>query len=314
MWTPLQGRSPITLTDEQWRELCQRRDAGIAAAAASIHPQAANLVEGISRRELDALIVDGQAARNRMVEANLGLVRSIVSSVAHDHGHRDDYIQEGMVALVRSVDRYDPDSGAFAPFAAPRIRGAVHNMLSTGGGEDHVNSHQARMRELVRSRTRRLEAAGLPATRSDVAKALGRTEEWVARYASYRPPLDLSVEVTDSTNQERFDAMDTVPLSRYLRMLPKEERVALRLVLGFAGREHTLEEAGKVMGVSISTVSRRVASGHQHLEELAARFDQQLFEGKAAGRPNRASDRVPEDHAPALRRPSGGGRARSIQL
>lgn len=300
----------MSLTDDQWRDLCRRRDAGIVAAAASTDPRAASLVQGASRSELDALIADGRAARNRMVEANLALVSSIVKSIVHGDRNRDDYLQEGMVALISAVDRYDPDDGAFAPFAAPRIRGAVHDMLSTGGGEHHINPYQARMRELVRSRTRRLEAAGLPATHRDVAKELDRTEEWVARYASYRPPVDITGEMADRTNPELLDSVGAVPLSRYLRMLPKEERVALRLVHGFAGRPHTMEEAGRVMGLSAATVSRRVNSGHRHLEALAARFDRQLFEGKAAGRPNRAPGKAPERNAPALR--THGDRARSV--
>lgn len=275
----------MTLTYEQLRDLCARRDAGIIAAATSSDPRAANLARGASRRELDALIADGQAARRLMIEANLGLVKSIVGKIVPGDRHQDDYIQEGIVAMIGAVDRYDPNKGPVAAFAAPSIRGAVHNLLSIGGGEHHITLHQAKMRELVRSRTRRLEAAGLPATHSDVARELGQTEQWVARYASYQPPVDLIGEIADRTNQERFDAVGAVPLSKYLRMLPEDERAALHLVHGFAGRPHTLEEAGEAMGISASTVRRRLDSGHRHLQTLAARFDQQLFEGQTVGRP-----------------------------
>ena len=81
--------------------------------------------------------------------------------------------------LIDAVDRFDPDRGAFASYALPFIRGAVLNLLSTRGGESHLNNHQARSRERIRAQSERLEALGAPATNAAIAKELGKTEQWV---------------------------------------------------------------------------------------------------------------------------------------
>jgi len=94
----------------------------------------------VTPEELQTLVEDGAAALNRLVEANAGLVGVIVNHVVHGSRHGQDYMQEGVVALTDAVERFDPDLGKFATYAAPYIRGAVLNLLSARGGELHLNS------------------------------------------------------------------------------------------------------------------------------------------------------------------------------
>ena len=69
----------MTLTNDQIRDLCRRRDIGIVAASAATQPAAAALVAAVTPEDLQALVEDGTAARNRLVEANTGLVGVIVN-------------------------------------------------------------------------------------------------------------------------------------------------------------------------------------------------------------------------------------------
>jgi RNA polymerase sigma factor (sigma-70 family) len=68
-----------------------------------------------------------QAERNAFVEAHVGLVEFIVRRRGSITGiAREDLIQEGLLALCRAVERYDPDRGArFSSYAVPVIRHAV---------------------------------------------------------------------------------------------------------------------------------------------------------------------------------------------
>ena len=70
------------------------------------------------------IVVEAISARNRMVEGNLGLVRVVCGRIKR--ANTEDLFQEGVLALLRAIDGYDPTKGcSFASYAVPWIRGAV---------------------------------------------------------------------------------------------------------------------------------------------------------------------------------------------
>lgn len=71
--------------------------------------------------------------RNALIEANLDLVRWIVShrfgwALIQGHGF-DDLVGAGSMGLLRACELYDPDRGKFATYAAHWIRQAVRRHL-----------------------------------------------------------------------------------------------------------------------------------------------------------------------------------------
>lgn len=91
---------------------------------------------GLSRdeeRELAALIANGdQAARNRMVLANLGLVVTIACRFQGRGLLLDDLIGEGNLGLIRAAEKYDPRFGTrFSTFACLLIKQAIRHALIT---------------------------------------------------------------------------------------------------------------------------------------------------------------------------------------
>lgn len=277
----------MNLTDDQVRELCARRDIGVLAASASSHPAAAALVKDVPPEQLRMLVEDGIQARNTLVEANTGLAAHVVNRAVRGERHRQDYLQESMLALINAADRYDPTRGAsLATYAYPHIKGAVLNLMNTRGGDLHISDGQARAKELVRVATSQLAAAGTSARPAEVAEHLGKTEEWVRRHANYRRPRPLSsadlgeLQIPDAVAQQRVEAVNDKSMARYLAMLPDEEQIALELVHGLTGERHTLIAASKIMGVSLSTVTRRVSSGQANLRRIVEHFDQPLNEGQ----------------------------------
>ena len=69
--------------------------------------------------------------RERLVIAHLGLVKSIAKRICQAIDRYDlfeDLVQEGTVALIEAVNRFDPDRGVrLATYAYPRIKGAMLN-------------------------------------------------------------------------------------------------------------------------------------------------------------------------------------------
>ncbi|MCR5346234.1 MAG: sigma-70 family RNA polymerase sigma factor [Fretibacterium sp.] len=82
-------------------------------------------------RELWDLCLSGDAAaREELIVAYRPLVFWLAGKIHAAPSLRQDIIQEGMLALIRAVDRFDPDREfRFSTYACYRIRGQMLNML-----------------------------------------------------------------------------------------------------------------------------------------------------------------------------------------
>jgi RNA polymerase sigma-B factor len=73
------------------------------------------------------------AARQRLIEAYLPLVRSLARRFANCGERVEDLVQVGSIGLIKAVDRFDPDRGVdLAAFAAPNILGEIKRHLRDG--------------------------------------------------------------------------------------------------------------------------------------------------------------------------------------
>ena len=74
------------------------------------------------------------AARNRLVEANLGLDRYIAYPLSKKAGvDPDDLIQAGSLGLMRAAEKFDPDRGVrFSTYACRWIKQAIGRALPQG--------------------------------------------------------------------------------------------------------------------------------------------------------------------------------------
>lgn len=70
-----------------------------------------------------------EAVRNEIVLKSMGLVRSCALSLRNTYlkfGEVDDVVNEGVIALMESIESFDPSRGAkFETYAALKIRGAI---------------------------------------------------------------------------------------------------------------------------------------------------------------------------------------------
>lgn len=231
-----------------------------------------------------------QQNRDRVCLATEALVRSIIGRVnrpSDDLADPDELYQVGMLAVLQSLDKYDPSEGVrFSSFAYVRIRGAIIDYIR------HLDPlprsrrvKVARVRRATDTVSQRL--GGVP-SEHDVAMELGVTPTEVRKIRSFstvrhmeslstpRTPggLRLLDCMTDDSAGDRQDSMEWEDVGRYLsslaHILSPRERLILEL---YYVEDLTLAEIGDFLGISEARVSQ---IRKKTLETLRAHVDQEL--------------------------------------
>src|SRR5437899_1049759 len=81
--------------------------------------------EQVLARRIQGRTKGWRAARERFIEANLGLVVTIALRFEKFRLDLDDKIEEGNVALIRAVDGFQPGRGKFSSYAGMIIEHAI---------------------------------------------------------------------------------------------------------------------------------------------------------------------------------------------
>ena len=240
--------------------------------------------------------------RDRLVLTFAPMVKYIVYRKIREmpaHCEVDDFISCGLEALIKSIDRYDPDKGAtLEQFAWTRIHGAVLDELRRNDWAPR--SLRRWDRQIGKARDNFFQLYGRRPTREELADALGievaelvRHQDQVTRATV--GSLNTLVNGEDDTAMERIDTLtsddvETDPESQAVNieakerfreafdcLAPRERKIAVLLYV----YNLTLREIGEILGVTES----RVCQLHgQILRTLRARLadDEQLFAAVAA--------------------------------
>lgn len=67
--------------------------------------------------------------RNQIVELNMPLVRSIAARLFSGYNQEEDLYQAGYIGLIRAVERYEPEKGAFSTYASWPIFAEMTSMI-----------------------------------------------------------------------------------------------------------------------------------------------------------------------------------------
>jgi RNA polymerase nonessential primary-like sigma factor len=125
----LAGTAPVSVADE--RQLIQLMLAGKKAAKQLAHRQP---LTPTRRKRLEALKEEGAAARRELIQTNGRLVVSIASQYTGRGLSLSELAQEGVLGLIRAIDKFDPAKGVrLSTYATYWIRQSVSRAVSTQG-------------------------------------------------------------------------------------------------------------------------------------------------------------------------------------
>jgi RNA polymerase sigma-B factor len=211
--------------------------------------------------------------RNELVEAHVRLAEYLASRFAHRGEPIEDLRQVALLALVKAVERFDPDRGLqFSSFATPTILGEIKRHFRDRGWAVRV---PRRVQELHLSlNTTAAELAhelGRTPTPSELAGRAGASEEEVLeameagslyRLSSIDAPRpgDTSgsqlAERLGADDDEMASVDDRALVSQLMERLPERERhiVYLRFFRGLSQ-----SEIAERIGISQMHVSRLLA-------------------------------------------------------
>src|SRR5580692_10849847 len=214
--------------------------------------------------------------RDELVEAHLGLAYQLARRFSNRGETYDDLAQVASIALIKAVDRFDPERGVeFAAFATRTIIGELKRHFRDKGWAVRASRRvQELYLELGHATSTLVQQLGRSPTVAELAEMTGSSEEAVLEAIEagqgYRAAsIDASENEDDPLSArmgERDLHYDSVEeralLAPALALLPQREQTILRMrfVQGL-----TQSEIAVTIGVSQMHVSRLLAAS---LEEL----------------------------------------------
>lgn len=260
------GRIPL-LTAEQEVSLAKRMEAGRNAKRRLGNSRSLSLEE---RKNLSAVIKDGQAAHEHLIKANSRLVVSVAKKYVGRGVPFLDLIQEGNIGLIRAVKKFDYRRGyKFSTYATWWIRQAVTRAIADQGRTIRVPVHMyEQINRLARVSRQLVQELGRDPTVEEIAAELGVSPKKVERTIKVsQRPLSLEMPVgeeddsflgdfiedsdapspTDQASQQLLrDQIEDI----FVSLTPREVRI-LQLRFGLVdGYSYTLEEVGRKFGVT----------------------------------------------------------------
>ncbi len=280
------GRVPL-LTAEEEVELSQRIERGRLAR----EELARGNVSARRRRELQALIEDGWAAREHLITANSRLVISVAKKYMGRGVPFLDLIQEGNIGLIRAAKKFDYRRGhKFSTYATWWIRQAVTRAIADQGRTIRVPVHMGdQINKLLRVQHQLTQRLGRDPSVEELADALEVPPQKVENMIQVaRRPLSLETPTDDEEDSVLGDFIQdeevTAPdetatynllkehLDVVLNGLPPREVRILQLRYGLLdGQAYTLEEVGRKMGVTRERVRQIEAQALSRLRHPAIR-------------------------------------------
>ncbi|WP_399926218.1 RNA polymerase sigma factor RpoD/SigA [Streptomyces kanamyceticus] len=241
------------------------------------------------REELEALVADGERAKDVFIRSNLRLVVAVARRYPRSGLPLLDLIQEGNAGLVRAVEKFDYAKGfKFSTYATWWIRQAITRSIADQSRTIrlpvHLVEELGRIRRVQREFNREHGREPEPA---EIAAELSSTPERVIDVLDWaRDPVSLNMGVDDQGDTQFGDLLEDTsavsPEQSVLSLLRSEEldgllgrldqRTASIIKMRYGiedGRERTLTEVGKEHGLTRERIRQIEKHALLELKKLA---------------------------------------------
>ena len=229
--------------------------------------------EDAARRLVDAAKRGDQAARAQLVEACMPLISAAARTYRSGQVQRLELLQEGVVGVLRALERFDPDRGVpFWGYATWWVRQAMQQLVAELTRpvvlSDRALRHLARLKQAHHDG---VQLSGREPGRSELAERSGLSLDQVDDLlATERAPRSLQEQATTAEDEigafgelladplaegeyeEVLDAIEVEELHALLAGLSDREREVLRARYGLDadGDELSLRAVGDRLGLS----------------------------------------------------------------
>lgn len=251
----------------------------------------------LSAQELSALVVNLrrverriEAARTRIVRANLRLVVAIARRYAHRGMPLLDLVQEGNIGLIRAAEKFEYARGhKFSTYATWWVRQAITRAIADQSRTIRLPVHLVDgVNRVLRTQRALEQRTGQSVQPEAIAKEMDVPLEEVERALRIsRQPVSFSTRIGADEDAELGDfiadehAVDpadhavqadlTRCCDEALESLSEREQRILRLRFGLGERnDHTLEEVGRDFGLTRERIRQIEARALVNLREAAA--------------------------------------------
>lgn len=222
---------------------------------------------------------DPAAYSDELVRRHSDLAESISRRYRGKGVDEEDLLQVAHMALLKAIQRYDPEAGNIRPYAAATISGEMKKMLRDRGWSVRVpRSLQERSLEVANMAEQMSQKLGRPPELHELAAKLDIGEDEVdealkARRAYISNSMDKRSDETgrrllDRLEDEDFhlsSAEDRVVVESAIRKLPERKQRILHLRFN---EDLTQSDIAAEIGISQMHVSRLLRAAIEELQEI----------------------------------------------
>ena len=240
------------------------------------------------KKELNAIIVDGEEAKQTLISSNLRLVVSIAKKYVGRGMLFLDLIQEGNCGLIKAVDKFDYKKGfKFSTYATWWIRQSITRAIADQARTIRIPVHMVEtINKLTRIQRQLVQDLGRDPLPEEIAEKMDNiTADKVREIQKIAlDPVSLETPIGEEDDSHLGDFIEDKEtlspddytnnqllkdeINNILQGLTDREEKVLRLRFGLEdGRTRTLEEVGKEFNVTRERIRQIEAKAIRKLKK-----------------------------------------------